>query len=301
MPKIYAIGETIYDIIFKGGEPVAARAGGAMLNSCVSLGRLGMDVNFISEIACDEAGENIIRFLASNGVNTALAYRYNGKTIIALAFLQDNNDARYSFYKTVPALRLQIDPPAFAAGDILLFGAFYSLMDGIRDQLLALLRSARKAGALTIYDPNIRSPHKEEIGRLRDRIYENFRLADIVRASDEDFQTMFDIENGSDAYALVRSHQCDHLLYTKSDTGVEIHTVEGMRELAVPKIETLSTIGAGDSFNAGLMYELLHMGHDINGDRLEACAGTAIRFGSHVCTHYENYISEGFARAELKR
>ena len=72
--------------------------------------------------------------------------------------------------------------------------------------------------------------------------------------------------------------------------------------MKVPAVETVSTIGAGDSFNAGLIYELFRSGeklHDISSEGLEKIVKTAIRFGSHVCTHYENYISESFARGVM--
>ncbi len=299
MPSIYAIGETIYDIIFKNDEPQTAKAGGSMLNTVVSLGRLGLPVHFISEYGNDVVGDIIDGFLKTNGVDTSHIYRYrNGKTAISLAFLDEQNDASYSFYKLYPEKRLELELPAFKTGDIVLFGAFYSLMPEIRDQLVSFVTAARDAGALIMYDPNMRSPHKDEIGSLKEFIYENLSLADIVRGSDEDFNTIFDIDKGIDAYDILRKYDCNYLIYTKSNTGVEIHHPKGITLLKVPVVETISTIGAGDSFNAGVIYELFRSGeklHDISSEGLEKIVKTAIKFGSHVCTHYENYVSEDFA------
>ena len=53
MRKIYAIGETVCDLIFKDDKPLAAKAGGSMLNASISLGRLKLPVNFISEFGND--------------------------------------------------------------------------------------------------------------------------------------------------------------------------------------------------------------------------------------------------------
>ncbi len=181
-----------------------------------------------------------------------------------------------------------------------MFGAFYSLMPEIRKQLISFVTAARDAGALIIYDPNMRSPHKDEIESLREFIYENISLADIVRGSDEDFNTIFNIDKGADAYDILRKYECKYLIYTKSNTGVGIHHPGGMIEVKVPAVETVSTIGAGDSFNAGVIYELFRSGeklHDISSEGLENIVKTAIKFGSHVCTHYENYVSEDFAGA----
>ena len=62
MRKVYGFGETVLDIIFKEGQPVAAKPGGSVLNAFVSLGRLGWNPRFISEYASDDAGDLIDSF-----------------------------------------------------------------------------------------------------------------------------------------------------------------------------------------------------------------------------------------------
>ena len=302
---IYAIGETIYDIIFRNEEPLAAKAGGAMLNTAVSLGRLGLPVTFISEFANDRTGDIISDFLERNGVDASLCYRYDdGKTTIALAFLNNQNDARYSFYKLLPEHRLEISMPDFRAGDIVLFGAFFSLMPEVRRQLVSFVEKAKMGGALIVYDPNIRSPHKDEIVPLREMIMENLELADIVRGSDEDFMTMFGIRSAIDAWALAREHDCKMLVYTRS--GENVHAFFGESDLViqVPPVPTLSTVGAGDTFNAGLIFMLEKLGIGADGFtrqldtvKVQKIVSTAISFGSHSCTHYENYITVEFAKS----
>jgi len=100
MSRIFAIGETVYDIIFKNTQAIAAKAGGSMLNTSVSLGKLGLEVNFVSDLGNDMIGDIIINFLSGNGVSTKCIERYdNRKTAIAIAFLNERNDASYHFYK----------------------------------------------------------------------------------------------------------------------------------------------------------------------------------------------------------
>ena len=168
---------------------------------------------------------------------------------------------------------------------------------------LSLAAEAKRKGGLILYDPNIRSPHKNQILALRNDVFENIKLADMVRGSDEDFKNMFDIEIGSEAYELVSKLGCDILIYTKSNTGVEVFLPGGMTEYPVPNVETVSTIGAGDSFNAGLIYELFQLEDKTKAgieNNMEQLVRTAISFGSHVCTHYENYVTEAYAN-QLKR
>ena len=154
MPRIFAIGETVYDIIFKNSQPVAAKAGGSMLNTSVSLGRLGLDVNFVSDLGKDMIGDTIIGFLTENGVSTNFIERYeNRKTAIAIAFLDENNDASYTFYKDFPENRLSSLKFDFNEGDIILFGSFFALTENIRPVLLNFLHQARDIPLQRYGDP----------------------------------------------------------------------------------------------------------------------------------------------------
>ena len=70
MRKIFGIGETIYDILFREGQPVAAVPGGSVFNGLISLGRTGLNCTFITEIGADQVGQNILAFMQQNGINT---------------------------------------------------------------------------------------------------------------------------------------------------------------------------------------------------------------------------------------
>ncbi|MEE4256540.1 MAG: carbohydrate kinase [Bacteroidales bacterium] len=299
MRRIYTTGESIYDIIFRNGEPIAANAGGAMLNTSVSLGRLALPVFFISEFAQDDVGKEIDLFLQNNHVDTSYVYRYpDGKTAISLAFLDEKKDASYTFYKNYPRKRFNIEMPEIREGDILLFGGLYSLTPEIREKLISLVKDARDAGAMIIYDPNMRNPHKKQMDALRAFVFENISLAGMVRGSDEDFRTIMDIVDGEKAYSFVCDNGCKKLIYTRSSEQVEVYTPEGRSFSNVSRVSAVSTIGAGDNFNAGLIYELFRSGIDLDQlklKNLENMVQTAISFGSHVCMHYDNYISKEFA------
>ena len=132
MRKIYAIGETLYDIIFKNGQPQAAKPGGAMLNSTISLGRIGLPVSFISEYGDDQLGTMIDSFLNENGVDTSYVNHFrDGNTALAIAILNERNDATYTFYKNYPEKRLNIPFPEIKKDDIFLCGSIYAITDEI--------------------------------------------------------------------------------------------------------------------------------------------------------------------------
>jgi len=188
MPRIFTFGETVFDIIFKDSKPIAAKAGGSSLNSSVSLGRIGLDVNFVSDLGKDNIGDTIIRFLAENGVSTNFIDQYeNRKTSIAIAFLDERNDASYTFYKDFPENRLASLNIDFQEGDILMFGSFFALTENLRPVLQKILKQAHHARCIIIYDPNFRKAHLHELEKLKPFILENISYSDLVRGSDRSF------------------------------------------------------------------------------------------------------------------
>lgn len=306
MQKIYAIGETILDIIFKNDQPRTAKPGGSSFNAAITLGRLGAPVSFISEMGNDRVGDMIQDFLAENGVDSAFMSRFEkGQSAVALAFLNENSDAEYMFYKDYPHQRLAVEFPEFKPDDLLLFGSFYALNPGIRPRVKALLGKARQAGAILLYDPNFRSTHLPDRDELLSVIGENMGYASIVRASDEDLQNIFRVENPEDAWACVRPH-CPVLLYTANAHGVYLRTETVELNMEVEPIEPVSTIGAGDTFNAGILFGLHRIGCTLDRVRIldretwEELIRVAIEFSREVCLSYENYLPVEYA-ASVKR
>lgn len=301
MRKVYGIGETVLDIIFKEGQPRAAKAGGSVLNSVVSMGRMGLPVSFISEYGMDNVGTLIDNFLKDNGVDSSFVHRFsNGSTALALAFLNENNDASYTFYKDFPGKRLDIEFPLINKDDIVQCGSFYAIWPEIREKFKKFIHSANKNGGLVLYDPNFRPTHLSELETLRPLVIENMKLASILRGSDEDFKNIFDVRSPDEAWEVVKGY-CKCLVYTANVDGVYVRTSAFSGKFPVQKINPVSTIGAGDNFNAGMLTSIYL--NDIKRDQLEKLneAGwskiitTAVTFASHVCMSYENYISTEFA------
>jgi fructokinase len=306
MRKVYGIGETVLDIIFKDGQPQAAKAGGSVLNSVVSLGRMELPVSFISEYGVDDVGKLIDGFLRSNGVNTSCVHRFNqGSTALALAFLDEKNDAHYSFYKDFPGKRLDIEFPSIEADDIVQCGSFYAIWPEIREKFKKFISTANDKGALVLYDPNFRKTHLSELDTLKPLIIENMKMTGIVRGSDEDFRNIFNVSSPDEAWNAVKDY-CNCLVYTANADGVFVRTPHFSGKFPVKKITPVSTIGAGDNFNAGILTSIYR--RDIKRDQLEKLTrddwaeviSAAVAFATHVCLSYENYISPEFA-AEMKK
>jgi len=296
--QIYTIGETVYDIIFKDAFPIAAKAGGSMLNASVSLGRLGLSVNLISEIGHDQVGQIITGFLKDNQVGTKYLNLFkDGKTAVALAYLDKNEDATYSFYHNYPQERLQGKFPTVKQNNIVLFGSYFSVSQDVRPRLLEFIKQAREAGAIIIYDPNFRKPHLHGLDSLKSNIKENISLADIVRGSNEDFNNIFNVHSPSEAFDKLKEFGNPVLIYTCNSSNASFVSDRLTFTLTVPQIKPVSTVGAGDSFNAGVIYTLnkLNVLRDdipsLKKQDWEMIVDTGIMFGTHVCESVENYIS----------
>lgn len=308
MRKVFGIGETILDIIFKGDQPHAAVPGGSVFNGLVSLGRIGVPVSFISEIGNDRVGSIIRSFMEKNNISTELIDCFpDGKSPISLAFLDNDNNASYTFYKDYPAQRLEVALPRINEDDIFIFGSYYSLNPALRNRMTEFLQYARERKAIIYYDPNFRKAHAHEAIRLTPTVLENLEYADIVRGSDEDFLNLFGKTDMNVVYKDHIKFYCDRFITTHGEKGVNLFTNTLNEHFDSPTIQPVSTIGAGDNFNAGIIYGLLKedVRHSdlatLSKDKWEKIIRCGMDFASEVCRSYNNYISEEFAATYPKQ
>ena len=301
MRKIYCIGETVYDIIFRNGKAVESCPGGPILNTSVSLGRMGEKVYVVGDQANDAIGNIIADFLSDNNVSTKYLTLYNdAKSRVALAFLYDTREPAYSFYKIRVNGEIKITFPEVKQDDIVLFGSFTSIKSEVRDDLMSCLRQAKEAVAIIIYDPNFRPSHLKDRERALPLIKENLEIADIVKGSNEDFQLIFDSNSALDTNEIVKQYGCRNFIYTANKYGVNLFTPDFHKVFDVPRITPVSTVGAGDSFNAGLIYGLIKQNvyaSDLENMPLEVWRKViycAISFATHVCCSYDNFINDEF-------
>ncbi|MDD6553668.1 MAG: carbohydrate kinase [Prevotellaceae bacterium] len=307
MRKVIGIGETVLDIIFKDNQPVSAVPGGSAFNATISLGRCGINTTFISEAGNDRIGQRVIAFLRDNGVNADhVAVFPESKSPISLAFLDKDNNADYIFYKDHPHDQLEFDFPEINKDDIVLFGSFFAVNPVVRPQMAGFLEYAREHGAIIYYDVNYRSSHKNDIMKITPNLLDNLDYADIVRGSHEDFAVLYKMDDPDKVYNSEISFYCKKFICTRGADPVVVHDQDGFRkEYPIPPMETVSTIGAGDNFNAGFIYGMIKYGitrEDItNGmsekkwDQVVACG---LEFSAECCKDITNSVSPEFGKAK---
>lgn len=304
MRKVIGIGETILDILFRDGQPQAAVPGGSVYNAVISLGRMGQNVTFISETGNDRVGEMIQANMRENGVDTANVNVFpEGKSPVSLAFLNERNDAEYIFYKDYPRQRLEVNMPEISSDDIIMIGSYFAITPVLRDKVKELLDRARDAGAIIYYDVNFRSTHANEAIKLMPTIIENFEYADILRGSTEDFQNMFRQPDADKVYSNHVGFYCPNFICTDADGDVRLRTKHVCKDYPVTPLKAVSTIGAGDNFNAGVVYGLLKYRvrradlAELTEADWDAIIRCGMDFSADVCKSVSNSVSKEFAES----
>lgn len=304
MRKVIGIGETILDILFRDGQPQAAVPGGSVYNAVISLGRMGQNVTFISETGNDRVGEMILANMRENGVDTANVNVFpEGKSPMSLAFLNERNDAEYIFYKDYPRQRLEVNMPEISSDDIIMIGSYFAITPVLRDKVKELLDRAHDAGAIIYYDVNFRSTHANEAIKLMPTIIENFEYADILRGSTEDFQNMFRQPDADKVYSNHVGFYCPNFICTDADGDVRLRTKHVCKDYPVTPLKAVSTIGAGDNFNAGVVYGLLKYRvrradlAELTEADWDAIIRCGMDFSADVCKSVSNSVSKEFAES----
>ena len=312
MRKVIGIGETVLDIIFRNEQPISAVPGGSTFNAIISLGRSGIETGFISETGNDRVGRNIIQFLRDNGCQADSVNVYpDSKSPLSLAFLNEQNDAEYIFYKDHPHDRLDFNYPEIQPNDLVLFGSYYPLNDVIRPQVKGFHDYAHERGAILYYDVNFRASHQHEVMKITPNLLENFELADIIRGSAEDFEVLFKKNDPEVIYRSQIAFYTKKFIYTQGANTIHLFADGGLhKEYAVTPMETVSTIGAGDNFNAGFLYGLIKnritrkdLENGLAEEQWDALISTAKQFSAEVCQTLYNYVSPEFGaqrQQELK-
>ena len=303
MKKVIGIGETILDIIFRDNIPVKALPGGSTFNSMMSLGRMGLNVSFISEVGNDCVGNMILDTLRDSGVDASAVCSFSdGKSPLSLAFLNKNNDAEYLFYKDYPNNRLDVDFPEINADDIVVYGSYFVLNPVLRDKVKPFLEYARERGAILYYDVNFRRNHIDERLKLSEALIENLEFADIVRGSSDDFEILYGMTDAEKIYKEKIKFYTPEFIFTSGDGDVKLFTRGFTGTFPVKKVDVVSTVGAGDNFNAGVVYGLLSASVEreaissLGKEEWSRIISCGLDFSAHACTLIENYVDKEWAR-----
>jgi fructokinase len=262
---ILCCGEALIDMLPRkgadGADVYQPFLGGSVYNSAVALGRLGTPVGFFAGISKDFFGDGLVEGLKAAGVDTKHVRRKDRHTTLALVKLKDGH-ARYSFINEGSADRMleKRDIPALpAAVKALHFGSISLIPEPCGGTYETLLKKASKTCVISL-DPNIRPTLIADKAKHVKRLKRLIALADIVKISDEDVKWMTgSVDFKKVAQGWLKSG-AKVVAITQGGEGCHVFTKSVAFTLQAPKVTVADTVGAGDTFTAGLLTSLHRAG-----------------------------------------
>ncbi|HJF51054.1 MAG TPA: carbohydrate kinase [Brachybacterium paraconglomeratum] len=264
--RILIAGEALTDIVVDADGARREHPGGSPLNVAVALARLGHDAHLLTAIGDDARGDAIRAHLDESGVQLTPASVRPGRTSTAEAVLDAHGAATYTFDLTwdPDTAELPETPDAVHTSSIA------AVLEPGATTLSALLRSARGSSTIS-YDPNARPTLMGAPEDVRARIEENIALSDVVKASDEDVAWLYGTEDVEDVAASWRDLGPSLTVLTRGGDGAVAFSASGRVQVAPVQVEVVDTVGAGDTFSAGILDALAAKGL-LGADRREMLA-----------------------------
>lgn len=263
---ILCCGEALIDMIpeptLAGVEGFVPHSGGAVFNTAIALGRLGTRTGMLTGLSNDMFGRQLSDALKASHVDTRHVITSDRHSTLAFVKLKDGH-ATYTFFDENSAGRMigVDDLPVLDAGiSALYFGGISLACEPGADTYAALLEHEGGTRAVML-DPNIRPTFIRDASRFRARLDRMIARADIVKVSDEDLDWIVDA--GADIKAkaqsiLARGPQV--VIVTRGGAGSTGFLADGSQvDVPAPAVRVVDTVGAGDTFNAGVLAKLKEM------------------------------------------
>ncbi|WP_459444047.1 carbohydrate kinase [Alphaproteobacteria bacterium US3C007] len=264
---ILCCGEALIDMIPEqtvlGPDGYVPRSGGAIFNTAIGLGRLGCRTGLLSGISTDMFGHQLVADLRASNVDTRYVIRSDRPSTLAFVKLSDGH-ASYSFFDENSAGRMIAPhdlPEKVDDVSALCFGGI-SLACDPGAETYALLAEALAPNCVVMIDPNIRPSFIKNEQVFRDRLERLFGLADIVKVSDEDLNWIIkNADSLESKVALLQELGPSIVILTRGSSGAQAWLPDGRSIfVAIQKVEVIDTVGAGDTFNAGVLSGLSEAG-----------------------------------------
>lgn len=261
--SILVCGEAIVDLfvsVDNGNMQAQPVLGGSPYNVAVGLARLGVPTSFFGGLSSDVFGAAIRSRLIAEGVDVAQAVETERLTTISVVGTNTDEHPAYAFHGEGKADRSVsvADLPRELDKDIraIVMGSFTLVVEPVASAHLALARRERGKRLISI-DPNLRPTVTPDLARWRRQFAEFLPCADIIKASDEDLGIAFPGMSHREVTANWFAAGAALCIITHGAKGA-VAWRPGRNPIieAGRPVETVDTVGAGDSFHAALLARL---------------------------------------------
>jgi fructokinase len=253
--RALVIGEALIDIVEREGRVTGEHVGGSPLNVAVGLSRLGRSVDFLTHIGTDARGQRIIDYVKASGVQLVSGSTSAQRTPTALATLDQNGSAQYTFdIDWQLAGTPEVAPPLVAHT-----GSIASVLEPGCRATAALLDTYHLSATIS-FDPNVRPALIKDPDIARGRIDRLVERSDVVKASDEDMRW---IDPNHDPEQIARTWLGlgpSIVAVTMGERGAFAVCEAGIVRVSAPRVNVVDTVGAGDAFMTGLIDALWSLG-----------------------------------------
>ncbi len=262
---ILCAGEALIDMLPRttttGEDAFAPYAGGAVFNTAIALGRLGAPTGFFSGVSTDFLGELLVSSLTESHVDSGLLHRSARPTTVAFVRLV-NGQASYAFYDEGTAGRMltSADLPRLPDDVNAAFFGGISLMAEPCGSAYEAMMLREAPHRVCMIDPNIRPSFIADETAYRARIGRMLAVADIVKVSDEDLTWLMGPGHIADRAGELLALGPKLVFITEGGEGARGYTAEHEVVMKAQKVTVVDTVGAGDTFNAGVLAELHRAG-----------------------------------------
>lgn len=260
--QIAFIGESLIDFTAAGELAFQGHVGGALANAAVAAARLGPTVGFITQLSTDLFGERLLAHLQTHGIDTGFVLRSDAPS--TLAFVERTPASnRYAFYMQGTAdtlwapAQLPVLPPECRW---LHFGSISLLQEPAASRITEFVE-AQRGQRLVLFDPNARASLIADAQAWRSRCRRWLAACDLLKLSDEDVALLSPGQSLADAAQVYLTQGPRAVVVTRGGVGATLyrHGAEPI-EVAPPPVRVVDTIGAGDTFAAGLSVALTELG-----------------------------------------
>jgi fructokinase len=261
MPKILCCGEALIDMLpcisdtgLPGFTPLA---GGAVFNTAIALGRLGVTTELFTGLSSDLFGDILRSSLKASNVGWSLSAFSKRPTSLAFVKLVDGQ-ATYTFYSENAADKVltEDDLPTVPANIGTLFFGGISLVGEPCGSTYEALLHREKDKKVIMLDPNVRPDFIEDEGAYRRRIDAMVAGADLVKLSDQDLEWLLDEADLFKAAKQLLDKGPKAVFVTRGGEGALAVSHVAETEVPATLVEVVDTVGAGDTFNAGILWSL---------------------------------------------
>jgi fructokinase len=270
--KMFVVcGEALFDFFVEPADAAAspshlhyqAIAGGSPFNVAISLRRLGLDSALFSGLSNDFLGNQLRRVLEHEEVDTTYLVPFDAPTTLSLVGLDAHGHPQYSFYGGQgPECSLtQAQLPEFGEHvQGIHLGSYVLVKSPTAETLQALIARESERRLITL-DPNLRLTVDPDIERWRQCIEACARHAHIIKTSDEDLARLYPERSPEEIAAGWLKNRCCLVILTRGGDGVTAFSrAHGARTVPAQKVNVVDTVGAGDTFQAGLLCYLSEHG-----------------------------------------